>query len=287
MTLPEGYAFENPSKPGTLYRYRRGDKATTTTYSGYASGPLIEDRLFIHLAAESNRREGVATANEAAAQQVRNHYRVDTPKFYGKIDWNINDGNTLEYTRFGTQIVPLATTGSSTTRHCPRGSHRYVPQPGQVQYRRRYLQVHRLPQRCIDFQCRVGRARTSNLEFNPLDSGNPYISGAGNRDPSLNGGTPIRNDQPDLYSKAPDAGSDPRAAHGPAIPHRQPRVDCGVDNMTYRANNEGQSMTGPGHARIYSRGNPGASPSRASASPAGARAISCRNTFSPLPPACR
>ena len=86
--------------PGTLYRYRRGDKATTTTYSGYASGPLIEDRLFIHLAAESNRREGVATANEAAAQQVRNHYRVDTPKFYGKIDWNINDGNTLEYTRF-------------------------------------------------------------------------------------------------------------------------------------------------------------------------------------------
>lgn len=59
----------------------------------------------------------------------------------------------------------------------------------------------------MTFSAVWGRARTSNLEFNPLDSGNPYISGAGNRDPSLNGGTPIRNDQPDLYSKAPDAGS--------------------------------------------------------------------------------
>ncbi len=263
MTLPEGYAYENEGKPGTLYRYRRGDKSTTTTYSGYVSGPLIEDRLFIHLAAESNRREGVATANEAAAQQVRNHYRADTPKFYGKIDWNINDSNTLEYTRFqdtdrtggyyrefdyqtlseGNRTGTFPNISKSTT---DVDIFKYTG----------YLND------ALTFSTAWGRARTSNLEFNPLNSGNPYISGAGNQDPALNGGRPIRNDQPDLYSKAPDAGS---TTHGLRMDLQyrlgNHELTAGVDNMTYRGNNEGQSMTGPGHAWIYSRGNPGASPS--------------------------
>ena len=263
MALPEGYAFENAAKPGTLYRYRRGDKATTTTYSGYVSGPLIEDRLFIHLAAESNRSEGTATANEAAALQVRNHYRVDTPKFYGKIDWNINDSNTLEYTRFQDSdrdggyyrefdYKTLSEGGRTGTFPNLEKSSTDVD----IFKYTGYLND------ALTFSAVWGRARTSNLEFNPLDSGNPYISGSGNQDPALNGGTPVRNDQPDLYSKSPDAGS---TTHGLRMDLQyrigNHELTAGVDNMTYRANNEGQSMTGPGHAWIYSRGNPGASPS--------------------------
>jgi len=263
--LPDGYAYENGSKPGTLYRYRRGDKETTTTYSGYVSGPLIEDRLFVHLAAESNRREGVATANEAAAQQARNHYRVDTPKFYGKLDWNINDSNTLEYTRFQDTDryggyytafdYPTLQEGDRTGT---------FPNTTKASTDVDIFKYTGYLNDALTFSTVWGRTRTGNLEFNPLESGNPYINGAGNQDPALNGGTPIRNDQPDLYTRASDAGS---TTHGLRMDLQyrigNHELTAGIDNMTYRAHNEGQSMTGPGHAWIYSRGKPDASPSPA------------------------
>ena len=263
MTLPEGYAYENETKPGTLYRYRRDDKETRTSYSGYVSGPLIEDRLFVHLAAEANRREGVATANEAAALQVRNHYRVDTPKFYGKVDWTINDSNTLEYTRFQdtdrTSGHHTAFDYETLTEGDRTGTFpniRKTTTDADIFKYTGYLND------ALTFSTVWGRTRTGNLEFNPLESGNPFISGAGNQDPSLNGGTPVRNDQPDLYSKARDAGSTTQGLRMD-LQYRvgNHELTAGIDNMTYRANNEGQSMTGPGHAWIYSRGNPGASPS--------------------------
>ncbi|MET0129756.1 MAG: TonB-dependent receptor, partial [Stenotrophomonas chelatiphaga] len=37
-------------------------------------------------------------------------------------------------------------------------------------------------------------------------------------------------------------------------------LTAGIDNMTFNASNEGQAMTGPGHAWIYSRIAPGSSP---------------------------
>lgn len=263
VALPEGYAYEHEDKPGTLYRYRGGDKETRTTYSGYVSGPLVEDRLFIHLAAESNRREGIATASEAAAQQVRRHYRVDTPKFYGKVDWNINDSNTLEYTRFQdtdraggyyTAFDYATLTEGDRTGTFPSTS-KATTNADIFKYTG-YLND------ALTFSTVWGRTRTGNLEFNPRASANPYIRNPGNQDPSLNGGTPVRNDQPDLYTKALDAGSTTQGLRMD-LQYRvgNHELTAGIDNMTYRANNEGQSMTGPGHAWFYSRGKPDVSPS--------------------------
>jgi len=97
--LGPDYRYSSAKLPGTLYHYRNNDTATRTTVSGYVSGPLIEDRLFVHLAAETDKKDGVSTNSVAAAAQARNNYTIDTPKFYGKIDWNITDDHTLEYTR--------------------------------------------------------------------------------------------------------------------------------------------------------------------------------------------
>ncbi|WP_333623727.1 TonB-dependent receptor [Stenotrophomonas indicatrix] len=262
MALPDGYAYENESKPGTLYRYRRGDKATTTTYSGYVSGPLIEDRLFIHLAAESNRREGVSTASEASAQQARNHYRVDTPKFYGKIDWNINDSNILEYTRFqDTDRSGGYYTGFDYDTLTEGDRTGTFPNTTKATTDVDIFKYTGYLNDDLTLSAVWGRTRVGNLEFNPLDSGNPFISGAGNQDPSLTGGAPVRNDQAGLYTKASDAGSTTQGLRMD-LQYRigNHELTAGVDNMTYRAHNEGQSMTGPGHAWIYSRGNPAASP---------------------------
>ena len=96
---PDGfthYQLEDPSKPGTLNQYRNDNKQWETTYSAYVGGPLIQDKLFMFLAAETTKTQ---TNNvEIAANQKVQYNRDEHTKFYGKLDWNITDSNILELT---------------------------------------------------------------------------------------------------------------------------------------------------------------------------------------------
>lgn len=85
--------------PGTLYRSGKDNNQTRTVYSAYAGGPLIEDKLFIFVAGETDKTDGVTTNARTNSIQGQNNYGYSSPKFYGKLDWNINDSNILEYTR--------------------------------------------------------------------------------------------------------------------------------------------------------------------------------------------
>ncbi|WP_426690617.1 TonB-dependent receptor [Rhodanobacter ginsengiterrae] len=96
---PDGYThyqLEDPSKPGTLNQYRNDNKRWETTYSAYVGGPLIRDKLFIFLAAETT-RDQITNVESAASQKVQ-YLRDKNTKFYGKLDWNITDSNILELT---------------------------------------------------------------------------------------------------------------------------------------------------------------------------------------------
>ncbi|WP_447731554.1 TonB-dependent receptor [Rhodanobacter soli] len=90
------YELEDPSKPGTLNQYRNDNKQWETTYSAYIGGPLIQDKLFMFLAAETTRDQ--ITNVESAANQKVQYLRDKNTKFYGKLDWNITDSNVLELT---------------------------------------------------------------------------------------------------------------------------------------------------------------------------------------------
>lgn len=98
-TLPTNFGYTDPTQPGTLYRSGKDNTQTRTVYSAYAGGPLIEDKLFIFVAGETDKTDGVTTNAVTDSTQARNNYDYSSPKFYGKIDWNINDNNILEYTR--------------------------------------------------------------------------------------------------------------------------------------------------------------------------------------------
>ncbi|WP_354548405.1 TonB-dependent receptor [Rhodanobacter soli] len=96
---PDGYThyqLEDPSKPGTLNQYRNDNKQWETTYSAYVGGPLIQDKLFMFLAAETTKDQ--ITNVESAANQKVQYLRDKNTKFYGKLDWNITDSNVLELT---------------------------------------------------------------------------------------------------------------------------------------------------------------------------------------------
>ncbi|WP_313494655.1 TonB-dependent receptor [Stenotrophomonas sp.] len=261
--LGPGYRYSSAKLPGTLYRYRNNDTATRTTVSGYVSGPLIEDRLFVHLAAETDKKDGVSTNSAASAAQARNNYTIDTPKFYGKIDWNITDDHTLEYTRIQNTdrtsgyytafdyetLKEGGRTGSFSDTTKIKDDYDIFKYTG-------YLTDD------LTLSAVWGRSTQSNLQYNPGESDNPYLSGVSLQDPKITGGKPIRNDQASRDTKADNAGSTTRGLRVD-LEYRlgDHQLRAGIDNMYYSAKNEGQEITGPGYAWYYSSIDPNKSPS--------------------------
>jgi hypothetical protein len=86
---------------GTLYNRNADEKSWTTVGSVYAGGPLIRDRLFLFASVEAERRQGNSTSSTDSNLSTR--YRNDYPKWYAKLDWNINDSNILEITGASTK----------------------------------------------------------------------------------------------------------------------------------------------------------------------------------------
>lgn len=79
---------ENP-----LYAYRSDNEFERLTYSAYASGPIVKDKLFFFAMLEG-RRNTDDVYRSLDSYSTRN----TSPQAIVKLDWNINDSNRLEFT---------------------------------------------------------------------------------------------------------------------------------------------------------------------------------------------
>ena len=86
-----------PLPTGTLYQPRAQNEYWVTTYDAYVGGPLIKDRLFFFASAEMAKREGTSVGAVTSSSPYAD-YSYHMPKWYAKLDWNINDSNILEVT---------------------------------------------------------------------------------------------------------------------------------------------------------------------------------------------
>ncbi len=254
-TLPEGFGYQNTTLPGTLYRSRSGDTETNTTYSAYVGGPLIKDRLFIFLAGESDKTNGVSTNTSDDSVQARNHYDYSAPKFYGKLDWNITDDHILEYTRiqnsdrragYYTAFDYDTLTEGDRTGTYP-DTYKLTDTYDIFKYTG-YLTDS------LTLSATWGQSREQDYQVNPLISDLPYISGTTNQDPSITGGTAITNNQASTTIKDANAQSKTRNLRV-ELEYRLGNHDltAGVDNMYYNAYDEGTDTSGPGYRWIYSK----------------------------------
>lgn len=96
------YYYHNPrstvagKQNGDLYTYRNDNSRWDTIYDAYISGPLIKDKLFFFVSAEADK--SASTSNQPNTVNKKYFSTYHDPKVYAKLDWNINDSNTLAVT---------------------------------------------------------------------------------------------------------------------------------------------------------------------------------------------
>ncbi|WP_158880301.1 TonB-dependent receptor [Rhodanobacter sp. L36] len=101
---PVNYYYANPlytepgGQPGDIALYRNRDKGTEKIYDAYMSFPIIKDKLFLFISAEQDDTDSRSTDEFAGAGGTTNLTTIHAPKLYGKLNWNINDSNTLTVT---------------------------------------------------------------------------------------------------------------------------------------------------------------------------------------------
>ena len=87
---------------GKLYQTRKKSQSWTQSSGIYASGPIVQDKLFFYANVELTKRqgEGVASTSQAAATTTNawQEYEYEYPRWAAKIDWNITDNHLLELT---------------------------------------------------------------------------------------------------------------------------------------------------------------------------------------------
>ncbi|MEW9572043.1 TonB-dependent receptor [Rhodanobacter sp. Si-c] len=88
---------------GDIYNNRQHDSSWSTVYDAYVSGPLIKDTLFFYLTGEIEHDNSHST--DSVNDPYFSTHGTSLPKFYGKLDWNINDNNTLEYTNIQSKVL--------------------------------------------------------------------------------------------------------------------------------------------------------------------------------------
>lgn len=196
LDLPAGYTYTDPTLVGAPYDSGKDRLSWETVYAAYVGGPLLKDKLFFFLSAETAKgHQDVPGGNpDAGFSSTGSKYSSDDPKIYAKLNWNINDNNLLEATytsekydqtgtqydfdwdsyKFGSAINPATETRSNT-------EFSILKYTG-------YLTDN------LTLSATYGHSR-NRYDTNPYLTGNPFLSGTSNQNPALNGGHAITNAQ--------------------------------------------------------------------------------------------
>ncbi len=261
-TLPElaghQYVYQNTTLPGKIYTRGNRGKSWYTTYSAYAGGPLIQDRLFGFVSVEQQDTDGEGSPTSTGAPQISRTNAKD-PKVYAKLNWNVTDNHLLEYTYmarkyeyesslykydFGSDVIGDFMTPSGLTKENDEFS--ILKYTG-------YFTDN------LTFSATYGRQRLSYLSQGGIPPQElAYVSGTNNQNPAYwpAGTDPtkgITNAQTTASATdARDYTSGLRAELEWVVGNHT--LTFGIDNMKFSAANEGSTQIGDNWA--YSKVDP-------------------------------
>ena len=244
------------SKAGKIYDRNANDKDWETTESAYVGGPIIKDKLYFFAAVEEAKDRGSSIGSVTNSYKTR--YEDHDPKWYAKIDWNINESNILELTGASTKTEGSGTHYNYNYANSTTGSFHDFANSTKTAADVHVLKYTSYITDDLTFSLLYGKQKIRYYSQSPgYDPTYPYINGKENQNPAITGGALITNSQtittfanPDHRSTNTNLRLDVTYKRGDHI------ITAGIDNQDSHDIDDGTSTSGPGYQWIYAHGDP-------------------------------
>ncbi len=240
---------------GSLYRPNSENETDRITYSAYAGGPIIKDRLFFFVAGEFSRTDGerLNSVEDTSAPYV--DYTFSDPRWYAKLDWYITDNHLLEFTGASDKHKSDGTIYNYNYTDLAKTTVRGADNDIETGHELLSLKYTGYLSDSLTLTALYGEQESPNYNQNPAYNASiPSITGLVNQNPAYTGGTPIGNDQTVATITDPDRRYEKdnlRLNLNWVIGDHS--IDFGIDNQELRAFNQGSRTSGPGFAWNYGR----------------------------------
>jgi TonB-dependent receptor-like protein len=265
---PDNYRYANPlyteegGRPGDMAFYRNKDKGSQKIYDAYLSAPIIKDKLFFFISAEQDDTNSRSTDEFAAAGSTTNLTTAHAPKLYGKLNWNINDSNTLTVTGLKNSYKTWTNSYGFDYNTLKRDNDATLDPTYKSVFKMWTVNYTSYLTDDLTLNAMFGKMRGQYYSQQPAypgyDPALPHISSASQQDPAFVPPGGIRNSQNESEI------TDPK--HAESISNYRLSLDWklgdhalsfGIDNINSFDVDDGSQNPGPGYEWIYGENAPG------------------------------
>ena len=264
------YHYNNPlvttpgRTAGSIYDFRNRNTSWENIYDAYISGPLIKDKLFFFISAESDKQQTTSVQSVGLSNVYYRQYSM--PKFYAKLDWNINDNNTLSLTgvrnqqSYSASIYNYNNAPGNNYAQNSVGSFSSYDQHTKNAFGIWIAKYTSYITDNLSLEAMYGKMTgtyyTEVIPYAGFDPTLPNILGASSQNPAYTGGSPGGISNSNTNTNIPNPG------HKSSTTNLRLDLDWklgqhdikfGIDNMTTMDIGAGSAMSGPGYAWEYAQ----------------------------------
>lgn len=231
------WAYADASRPGTLYHRGKDETSWGHSYSLYASGPIVRDRLFFFASGEWEESRSNTTPTALDKPQSRER-TTQLPKFYGKLDWNITDNHLLELSFLSEKTDRSGTYYSHDFSAGAKGNRLDTPDAFVQKNQFAIAKYTGYLTENLTFSATYGRGKLSKQE-NSVIPGLARVDSHTLQNPAIVGNNPISSRQADsTVTDAENRTEGLRADLKWVLGDHT--LTFGIDNIKFRAINEGE-----------------------------------------------